>query len=69
MSFLSFLGNYAGRSASEWEKLASEWAAQGGHSSNVIDCCYNAARATLGNDASWDAIKKCAENMIHSLIG
>ena len=69
MSFFSFLGNYAGRSASEWARCAGEWAAQGGHSSNVRECCYNAAKAALGNNASWDAIKKYAENLIRSLIG
>jgi len=69
MSFISFLGKYAGRSASEWAQRAAEWAAQGGHNSNVRDCCYNAAKAALGNGATWDAIKKYAEKLIHSLIG
>ena len=69
MSFFSFLGNYAGRSASEWAQRAGEWAAQAGHNSNVRDCCYNAAHAALGNDATMEAIKTYAENLIHSLIG
>lgn len=66
MSILSFLGNFAGRSEKEWTKMAAKWAAQGGHGSNVRDCCYNAAKAALGNSASWDAIRNYAEALIRT---
>lgn len=67
-SVLSFLGNYAGRSASEWTQKAVEWAAQpGSHFGNISDCAYNAAKAALGSDAPWSQINSYAQAIIHSL--
>lgn len=67
MSIISFLGNYAGRTASEWIRMAGEWAAKG-NANRVRDCAYNAAKAALGNNASWDAIRNYAEALIRSLL-
>lgn len=67
MSIISFLGNHAGKSAAEWTKNAVEWSVKGGHGSNVIDCCYNAARAALGNGATGDAIRTYATELIRNI--
>lgn len=67
-SVISFLGNYAGRSKSEWIQKAVAWAADGNHASNVRECCYNAAKAALGNNASWADIESFAQSLIKSIL-
>ena len=67
MSILSFFGHWAGRTASEWIRMAQDFAAHGGNYSNIRDCCYNAARAALGN-VPWDQIVNYAENLLRSII-